>query len=413
MDFRLPDIGEGVHEGEIVKWLVKEGDQVSEDQPLVEVMTDKATVEIPSPAKGKIQKIYFKEGQTVQVESVLVSILEEGGVQKTSAVPSSKTPTPAPLTPPKTTSPLTSSAAPQMSGGAVLATPAIRKLAKDLGVDLSKIKGSGPEGRITEEDLKKGHPGAVIPAKAGISEGSPHFTPLAIPKLGPEERLPLHGVRKAIAQRLHMSKHYAPHYTYVEEVDMTDLVALREKMKRDAEKQEVKLTYLAFIVKALIPALKAFPYLNASLDETTQEIVLKKYYNLGVAVATSDGLMVPVIKDVDQKKLFDVAKEIVDLSEKVKAHKAAPNDLKGSTFTVTSIGSIGGVFATPIINYPDVAILGINKIVERPVVRSGKIVPRQMLYLSLTLDHRVVDGAVAAHFMNSLIEILQNPKVLS
>ncbi|MBI3017466.1 MAG: 2-oxo acid dehydrogenase subunit E2, partial [Deltaproteobacteria bacterium] len=288
---------------------------------------------------------------------------------------------------------------PQPSSGAVLATPAIRKLAKDLGVDLSKVKGTGPEGRVTEEDLKK--TGSSVSHPAG-----------AIPKLGPEERLPLQGVRKAIAQRLQMSKHYAPHYTYVEEVDVTDLMALREKMKSDAEKQGVKLTYLAFFVKALIPALKAFPYLNASLDETTQEVVLKKYYNLGVAVATSDGLIVPVIKDVDKKKLFDVAKEIVVLSEKVKAHKATPDDLKGSTFTVTSIGSIGGVFATPIINYPDVAILGINKIVERPVVKDGKIVPRQMLYLSLTLDHRVVDGAVAAEFMNKLIEVLQDLKVI-
>ncbi|MBI2645616.1 MAG: 2-oxo acid dehydrogenase subunit E2 [Deltaproteobacteria bacterium] len=403
MDFRLPDIGEGVHEGEIVKWLVKEGDSISEDQPLVEVMTDKATVEIPSPAKGKVQKIHAQAGQVVQVESVLVTIAEDGAPEKSHPERSPVIPAPdrsrgqAPAgisegsrqSPPST---------PQPSSGAVLATPAIRKLAKDLGVDLSKVKGTGPEGRVTEEDLKKqSHPGVVIPA----------------PRLrGVQAPAGISGVRKAIAQRLQMSKHYAPHYTYVEEVDVTDLMALREKMKSDAEKQGVKLTYLAFFVKALIPALKAFPYLNASLDETTQEVVLKKYYNLGVAVATSDGLIVPVIKDVDKKKLFDVAKEIVVLSEKVKAHKATPDDLKGSTFTVTSIGSIGGVFATPIINYPDVAILGINKIVERPVVKDGKIVPRQMLYLSLTLDHRVVDGAVAAEFMNKLIEVLQDLKVI-
>ncbi|MBI3018399.1 MAG: 2-oxo acid dehydrogenase subunit E2 [Deltaproteobacteria bacterium] len=409
MDFKLPDMGEGVQEGEIVKWFVKEGDTVSEDQPLVEVMTDKATVEIPSPAKGKIQKIYFKEGQTVQVDSVLVTIADNGTSQKIFSAPSLKSSTPAPKPTSTLTSAATSPSTSQASAGAVLATPAIRKLAKDLGVDLSKVKGTGHEGRITQEDVKK----QTAASGAKGSEGSAHFTPLAIPKLGPEERFPLHGVRKAIAQRLQMSKHYAPHYTYVEEVDVTDLMALRNKMKADAEKQAVKLTYLAFIVKALMPALKAFPYLNASLDETTQEIVLKKYYNIGVAVATSDGLMVPVIKDVDKKKLFDVAKEIVVLSEKVKAHKATPDDLKGSSFTVTSIGSIGGVFATPIINYPDVAILGINKIVERPVVRGGKIVPRQMLYLSLTLDHRVVDGALAAEFMNKLIEILQNPKVIS
>src|SRR3989338_6944256 len=273
MDFRLPDVGEGVHEGEIVKWLVKEGDQVSEDQPLVEVMTDKATVEIPSPIKGKIQKIHVQAGQVVQVESVLVTIAEEGGSARHSS--------------------------PSASSGAVLATPAIRKLAKDLGVDLSKIKGSGPEGRMTEEDIKKqSHPAPGHPEQR---EGSPRFTPQPIPRLGPEERLPLKGIRKTIAHHLQLSKHFAPHYSYVEEVDFTDLVRLQVAQKKDAEKQGVKLTYLSYVVKALISVLKEFPYLNASLDETTQEIVLKKYYTIGVAVATPDGLVVPVIKEADKK----------------------------------------------------------------------------------------------------------------
>ena len=339
MDFRLPDIGEGIHEGEIVKWLVKEGDLVSEDQPLVEVMTDKATVEIPSPAKGKVQKIHVQAGQVVQVESVLVTIAEEGERH------------------------------PERSEGS-----------------------RHPEVRSTE--------------------GSPCFTPQPIQKLGPEERLPLKGIRKIIAHHLQLSKHFAPHYSYVEEVDFTDLVHLQEAQKKEAEKQSVKLTYLSYVVKALIPVLKEFPYLNASLDETTQEIVLKKYYTIGVAVSTPDGLVVPVVKDADKKSLFEVAKEIVRLSDAVRTNKAKPEELKGSTFTVTSIGSIGGVFATPILNYPEVAILGVNKIVERPMVRDGKIIPRHMMYLSLTLDHRVVDGAVAAHFMNKLVSVLQNPKTI-
>ena len=429
MDFRLPDIGEGIHEGEIVKWLVKEGDLVSEDQPLVEVMTDKATVEIPSPAKGKVQKIHVQAGQVVQVESVLVTIAEEGerhpersegsrhpevrstegsrhseqsGHPEQFEVPHGHFDEGSPRFIPQ---PIPT------SGGPVLATPVIRKLAKDLGVDLAKIKGSGPEGRITEADIKKqtersGHP------EVRSTEGSPCFTPQPIQKLGPEERLPLKGIRKIIAHHLQLSKHFAPHYSYVEEVDFTDLVHLQEAQKKEAEKQSVKLTYLSYVVKALIPVLKEFPYLNASLDETTQEIVLKKYYTIGVAVSTPDGLVVPVVKDADKKSLFEVAKEIVRLSDAVRTNKAKPEELKGSTFTVTSIGSIGGVFATPILNYPEVAILGVNKIVERPMVRDGKIIPRHMMYLSLTLDHRVVDGAVAAHFMNKLVSVLQNPKTI-
>ncbi len=395
MDFKLPDIGEGVHEGEIVKWLVKEGDSVSEDQPMVEVMTDKATVEIPSPVKGKIQKIYFKEGETVQVESVLVSIFEEGEEGVVSA--------------PKEFAhekPIPSISQPRPSGE-VIAMPAVRKLARELGVDLANIKGSGPAGRITEEDVKK----AAVPQV--VQKGMDgRFTPIAIAKLGGEERIPLRGIRKTIAHHLQMSKYYAPHFSYIEEVDLTDLVKLREKKKKEIEKKGVRLTYLSYIVKALIPALKQFPYLNASLDETTQEIVLKKYYNIGIAVATPDGLVVPVVKGVDQKPLLEVAAEIVRLSDAVRSHKATPQEMRGSSFTVTSIGSIGGVFATPIINYPDVAILGVNRITERPVVRKGKVTVRHILYLSLTLDHRVVDGAVAAEFMNSLVKILEKPSTI-
>ncbi len=405
MEFKLPDIGEGIHEGEIVRWLVKVGDAIEADQPLVEVMTDKATVEIPSPVTGKIIKIHYKEGDVAKVESVIVTIQEEGAASKKEKPAKAE---PSKITPPKTV-PVRAEPEPiQPTGlvGNVIAMPAVRKLARDLGVDLSRVRGTGRGGLITEDDVRRSQ-------KGGAVSGEVRFSPIVIPKIGFEERIPLRGVRKAIAHHLQMSKYYAPHFSYVEEVDVTDLVFLREGRKNEAEKRGIKLTYLAYIVKGLIPALREFPYLNASLDETTQEIVLKKYYHIGIAVATPDGLMVPVIRDVDQKSLEEVARAIVCLSDDVKTHKVKPDELKGSSFTVTSIGSIGGVFATPIINYPDVAILGVNKIIERPVIRKGKIVPRHMLYLSLTLDHRVVDGAVAASFMNRLVKILETPAEIS
>ena len=398
MEFKLPDLGEGVHEGEIVKWLVKEGDLVKEDQPMVEVMTDKATVEIPAPTQGKIQKLHFKDGDQVEVGQVLVTIAQAGESEPKEKEPKEK---PKVLVPKKQETTVASSPA------QVLATPAVRKLAKDLGVDLSHVKATGPGGRITENDVQAAKGGSA--QSAAQSGGAHRFQPLAIPNSDHEERVPLRGVRKKIAQRLQMSKHYAPHFTYVEEIDMTGLVNLRVQKKTEAESKGVKLTYLAYIVKALIPALKEFGSLNASLDETTQEIVYKKQYHIGIAVDTEDGLIVPVIQNVDQKDVYQVAKEIVEKAEQVRSKKIKPEDLKGSSFTVTSIGNIGGVFATPILNYPDVAILGVNKIVERPVVKDGQITKRHMVYLSLTLDHRVVDGAVAARFMNKLKELLENP----
>ncbi|MEK7791016.1 MAG: dihydrolipoamide acetyltransferase family protein, partial [Deltaproteobacteria bacterium] len=344
-----------------------------------------------------------------QVESVLVTILQEGTAvpspQKESVEPSAGIKE-------KRGGEILSGASigfaaaseGKVSPPSIVAMPAVRKLAKNLGVDLSKVRGTGPAGRITEGDVKSAVSGAPESVHA-----ADRFVPISIPKLGPEERIPLRGIRRSIAHHLQMSKYYAPHFSYIEEVDLTDLVKLREKNKEEAQMKGIKLTYLSYIVKALIPALKQFPTLNASMDETTQEVVLKKYYNIGIAVATPDGLVVPVVKGVDQKSLYDVAGEIVRLSDAVKNHKAKPEEMRGSSFTVTSIGSIGGVFATPIINYPDVAILGVNKITERPVVRNGKIVARHILYLSLTLDHRVVDGAVAAEFMNALVKILEKP----
>ena len=407
MEFKLPDLGEGVHEGEIVKWLIKEGDQVKENQPLVEVMTDKATVEIPSPSQGKVIKLHFKEGDTVVVDNTIVTLQKEGERVETQRVEAHSADVQKKEAPHTLGTPSIGQAIVSHNAGRE-ATPAVRKLAKDLNVDLVNIKATGPGGRITEEDVSRAKGGSI---REGASE-TMRFKPIPIPKSGPEERLPLRGVRKTIAHHLQMSKYFAPHFTHVEHADVTKLVEHRNKNKDQFEKKGIKLTYLAYIVKALISSLKEFPYVNASLDETTQEIVLKKYYNMGIAVDTPDGLVVPVIKDSDKKNLQQIAQEIVRLADAVRNAKAKAEELKGSTFTVTSIGSVGGVFATPILNYPDVAILAVNKIEERPVVVDGKIAIRNMTYLSITLDHRVVDGAVAARFINHLVQTLQKPEKL-
>jgi pyruvate dehydrogenase E2 component (dihydrolipoamide acetyltransferase) len=434
-EFRLPDIGEGIHEGEIVKWLVKEGDIVREDQPMVEVMTDKATVEIPAPRAGKILKLNAKEGETVKVGSVLV-IIEELGEAKPE---SQKTPPSAPPRGGEGSSPFplreggqgvrseatatTVAAPPPPSPTAapaqrVLATPATRKLARELGVDIAQIRGTGPGGRVTDEDVRRfaaartaPQPPPPSPAPTP-SPAAPAFAPSAVVTDRREERIPLRGIRKRIAEHMHQSKTTAAHFTYVDEVDMTELIQMREQMKPLAEQKGVKLTYLPFIVKASVAALKEMPILNASIDEAKGEIVIKKYYNIGIATATDEGLIVPVIKDADRKSLLEIAMEIERLAKAAREGKIALSDLQGGTFTITSLGALGGLFATPIINYPEVAILGIHEIKKRPVVRDNQIVIRDIMYVSLSFDHRLIDGDVGARFCKKIISYLENPKLL-
>jgi pyruvate dehydrogenase E2 component (dihydrolipoamide acetyltransferase) len=428
-EFRLPDIGEGIHEGEIVKWLVKEGDIVREDQPMVEVMTDKATVEIPAPRAGKILKLNAKEGETVKVGSVLV-IIEELGEAKpepkrevveappqrepepvAAAVSTTATAVAAPPPP----SPATPTAAPAQR---VLATPATRKLARELGVDISQIQGTGPGGRVTDEDVRRFAAARTVPQPPPPSPAptpppaAPAFAPSAVVTDRREERIPLRGIRKRIAEHMHQSKTTAAHFTYVDEVDMTELIQMREQMKPLAEQKGVKLTYLPFIVKASVAALKEMPILNASIDEAKGEIVIKKYYNIGIATATDEGLIVPVIKDADRKSLLEIAMEIERLAKAAREGKVALSDLQGGTFTITSLGALGGLFATPIINYPEVAILGIHEIKKRPVVRDDQIVIRDIMYVSLSFDHRLIDGDVGARFCKKIISYLENPKLL-
>lgn len=424
-EFKLPDIGEGIHEGEIVKWLVKEGDSVREDQPLVEVMTDKATVEIPAPRAGKILKLNAKEGEVVKVGSVLV-IIEEVGEAKPEPKrePVTVPPMPQPKPEPEPVATATAIAAPPPPQAPaapptqrVLATPATRKLARELGIDISQVQGTGPGGRVTDEDVRRFAAMRTAPPPTPTPPPTPKptapaFTPSTVVTDRREERIPLRGIRKRIAEHMHKSKTTAAHFTYVDEVDMTELIQLREQMKPLAEQKGVKLTYLPFIVKASVAALKEMPLLNASLDETTGEIVLKKYYNIGFATATEDGLIVPVIKDADRKSLLEIAAEIERLAKAAREGKIALQDIQGGTFTITSLGALGGLFATPIINYPEVAILGIHEIKKRPVVKDDQIVIRDIMYVSLSFDHRLIDGDVGARFCKKIISYLENPKLL-
>jgi pyruvate dehydrogenase E2 component (dihydrolipoamide acetyltransferase) len=421
-EFKLPDLGEGVAEGEIVKWLVNEGDSIKEDQPMVEVMTDKATVQIPSPTTGKVGRIMSKEGQTVKVGDVLVTFEEAGEstgqVQKSNILQgtasSSMQQKPEPIKTP---------------GVGVAAAPATRKLARDMNVNIESISGSGPGGRITDDDIRKAAGSAG--QKTVFSDRRTQQPPLQLPQtqlvrppsvsvsqtpiggsLQREERVPIHGIRKRIAEKMARSVHTAAHVTHVDEVDFTQLIALREKAKPAAEKQNVKLTFLPFIMKAAVSSLKEFPYFNASIDDEKQEIILKHYYNIGFAADTPNGLIVPVVKDVDRKSIFEIARELNDLSEKARDGKIALEEIQGGTFTITNIGTLGGMISTPIINSPEVAILGVHKIQKKPVVRDDQIVIREVSFVSLSFDHRIVDGADAARFTTKLISILENPGLL-
>ncbi|MAA79827.1 MAG: hypothetical protein CL916_11270 [Deltaproteobacteria bacterium] len=411
--FELPEVGEGVIEGELVKWLVSVGDTVQEDQPICELMTDKATIEISSPKNGVVHKLHCGIGDIIEVHTPLIEIDTDGSAPAPVVKKEEKSPAP----PPKKEEPQTSTSVPSQpapqpvpvntpNSGKVLASPAVRAMANKEGVNLSNIHGTGKGGRITRSDV----------ASARTSTPSP--TPIRPPAIqsaplqGQDEEVKIIGLRRKIAEKMVESVQRAPHFTYVDEVDATELVALRKSLKSLAQDKGVKLTYLPFIMKALAITFSDFPTINANMNEEAFSLILRSSVNIGIATDTPQGLFVPVVKDVQSKTILELAHEINDITTRTRENRVQIHELQGGTFTITSVGNIGGRFATPIINHPEVAILGVNQIHDRPMVINGEIVARKMMYLSPSFDHRVIDGAVAARFVSALKLILEHPQRL-
>ncbi|MCP3137731.1 dihydrolipoamide acetyltransferase family protein [Pyxidicoccus xibeiensis] len=416
-EFKLPDLGEGVMEGELVKWHVKEGDPVKEDQVLAEVMTDKATVTVPSPKAGRVVKTHGKEGEIAKVHQLLVTLEIEGAAPAQSAGHGAHGAAAAPAA--AVAAPAAAAAAGANGAGApatkVLATPVTRRMAREHGLDLSTIAGSGPQGRVTKADVVAALEGGS--EKNVVAEKAPQAARPAAPAVSTgraDERVPLRGLRKKIAEKMVRSKFTMPHFAFVEEVDATELVALRARLNAQlaAAGEKTKLNYLPFIIKATIAALKKFPHLNANFDEASQELVVRGEYNIGMAVATPDGLTVAVVKDADRLTLAELAQETARLGAAARERKLKMEELTGGTFTITSLGQSGGLFATPIINHPEVGIMGVHKLKQRPAVKDGLVVVRDMMNLSLSCDHRVIDGSVAADFVYEVIKYLEKPDLL-
>lgn len=436
-EYRFPELGEGLHEGEIIKMHIKAGDKVTDDDIVMEVQNDKAVVEVPCPVNGTVLEVFTKDGQVCRVGEVVAIIDAEGDVPEQEVhaeAHGSQEADAAKGSADTTDSPAASSPADAKEGGAaptsavpapdreVLATPSVRKFAREQSVDISQVNGSGKGGKITREDveafLNGGSAAAAAPAASDTAAEAPKAAetkaaPAAAGNVSlEEERVPFKGIRKAISNAMVKSAYTAPHVTIMDEVDVTELVAFRARMKPVAEKKGVKVTYLPFIVKALVAASRQFPALNAMIDEESNEIVYKKYYNIGIATDTDNGLIVPVIKDADRKSIWMIASTISDLALRGREGKLSPNEMKGSTISISNIGSAGGMFFTPIINFPEVAILGTGRITEKPVVKNGEITAAPVMALSLSFDHRIIDGATAQNFMNYIKTLLANPDML-
>jgi pyruvate dehydrogenase E2 component (dihydrolipoamide acetyltransferase) len=404
-EFKLPDIGEGVVEGEIVGWLVEAGDTVAENQELVEVMTDKATVTIGSPKDGRVLELRGEPGATIPVGHVLVVLEVEG--EEAEAAPLAE---PAIEVKASAVGDLRDEL-PGVGGFArPLAAPATRRLARELGVKLEEVVASGPDGRITREDVER-HAAAPRKAAAAPSPEPAVALPPVTPPVerGGEQRLPIRGLRKRIYENMARAARTAAHFTYVDECDVTELVGLRERLRPLAEAEGVRLTFLPFIVKAVVMALKKHPALNCLVDDTKQEIVLRQSADIGIATATEAGLIVPVLRRAEQRSLLELSREIGRLATAAREGKTRPEDLGGSSFTITSLGKLGGLFATPVVNYPEVAILGVHEIKRRPVVRGDSIVAADVMHLSLSFDHRIIDGHVGAAFAQAIKACLERP----
>ena len=462
-DFKLPDLGEGIHEAQIINVLVKEGDTVSKDQNIMEVETDKAAVELPVPYAGVISSLNVKAGDTVKVGQVLLSVDSAGKTAPAAnieapvakAAPAATRPAAAPQRPREEVAaapvarreqpvaeapPRPAAEAPRTGSGPIPAAPAVRRMAREMNIDLHGVHGTGPGGRIVKEDVERynlqnqddgrsaARAPAARPAAQPAAEARPARTeapaaslpPGAMPMLGaeplpdfsqwgPVRREKISQMRKAIARQMVRAYLMIPAVTHGDEVDVTDLETFRKEQGEMFAEKGAKLTLTAFMLKAVAGALQQFPQFNSSFDDASGEIVYKDYYHIGVAVDTPRGLMVPVLRDVDRKGLVRISKEMKDIADRAREFKVPVEELRGGTFTVTNVGSLGGTMSTPMINYPEVAILGMGKLEAKPVVRKGEIVIRKMLPLFLTFDHRAVDGADAARFIRTIMSFLENP----
>ncbi|MCJ7843280.1 2-oxo acid dehydrogenase subunit E2 [Lederbergia sp. NSJ-179] len=435
-EFKMPDIGEGIHEGDIVKWFVKPGDKIEEDDTLCEVQNDKAVVEIPSPVAGTVEEIYVEEGQTATVGQSLVKFNAPGyedvqfkgdhGDEKTEADVQSTAEAGQDV---KKEEVQTEAEQKSEATGAgsqakveadpdrrVIAMPSVRKYAREKGVNIQQVNGSGKNNRVLKEDIDS-FLQAPLETKqeepVAVNEETKAATTPVIPEGEyPETREKMSGIRKAIAKAMVHSKHTAPHVTLMDEVDVTKLVAHRKKFKTIAAEKEIKLTFLPYVVKALVSTLREFPALNTSFDDDAGEIIHKHYYNIGIAADTDRGLLVPVVKRADAKSIFQISQEINELAVKARDGKLAPNEMKGASCTISNIGSAGGQWFTPVINHPEVAILGIGRIAEKPIVQDGEIIAAPVLALSLSFDHRMIDGATAQNALNHIKRLLNDPELL-
>ena len=421
--FELPEVGEGVVEAEIVKWLISEGDTVNADQPICEIMTDKATIEISSPKSGLITKLHGEEGEIVQVHTPFVELdlsstpsAVTGPSEKETPKKAAPQEVPVPQSPQKQQAsapsfapspPKSSARPPSKTSSKTLASPAVRHYANQQSVDINSVSGTGHAGRVTRDDIDRyASPSFQAPPKAPPALQAP------APAAGEDEIIRIIGLRRKIAEKMVQSVQTAPHFTYVDEIDATALVELRQQLKPFGEAKGIKITYLPFIMKALVEVFRDFPTINAVMNEEKMELIVRGSVNIGIATDTPNGLYVPVVHNVESKSILELAAELSDLTQRTREGKVSLSELSGGTFTITSVGNIGGRFATPIINHPEVAILGVNQIHDRPMVINGEIVPRKMMYLSPSFDHRIIDGAVAARFVSALKKILETPSAM-
>jgi pyruvate dehydrogenase E2 component (dihydrolipoamide acetyltransferase) len=428
LEFKFPDIGEGISEGKLLKWLVKVGDRIKEGEGLFLVETDKVNAEIPSPAGGTIAELMAKTGDTIYVGNVIVKIDTADDYRESSIKPinEKEEENAGVVGAIQVSSEVIEASVESYKNGTlsrqkILATPVARKLAKDLGIDINTVKGTGPVGRVMKEDIYKAKESQETGKSAAnthqfVTAAEPVIQNMGVPKLkvsGEVERIPLSMLRKTIAKNMALSKRVIPHAAVLDEFDVSKLVEFRSAVKELSKEKVVQLTYMPFIIKALALALKEFPVFNSSFDEEKEEIVIKKYYNLGIAVDTPEGLLVPVITDADKKGILDIGRELQQLSEAARSRNIPLDKLQNGTFTITNYGALGSSSGIPVIRYPEAAIIGVGKIGRKPVVNEqGEIVVRSIMNISLCIDHRIIDGGDAGRFLSRLKNYLEEPMLL-